>query len=52
MAKFAINNKTHMTTKVLPFKTNYGRELRIGVDLRRKEKIEGAIEFAKRMKKV
>ena len=31
---------------------NYGRELRMGVDIRRKEKIEKATKFVKRMKKV
>jgi len=31
---------------------NYGRKLRIGADIRRKEKVEKAIEFAERMKKV
>ena len=31
---------------------NYGRELRVGVDLKRKEKIKKAIEFAERMRKV
>ena len=31
---------------------NYGRELRMGVDIRRKEKMEKATEFAERMKKV
>jgi len=31
---------------------NYGRELRMGVDIRRKEKAEKVIEFAERMKKV
>ena len=35
-----------------PFKVNYGRELRMEVDLRRKEKMEKVTEFAKRMKKV
>jgi len=35
-----------------PFMANYGRELRMGVDIRRKEKMEKATEFAKRMKKV
>jgi len=30
----------------------YGRELRMGVNIRRKEKIEKAMEFAKRIKKV
>jgi len=51
-AEFAINNKVHLTTKVSPFIANYRRELRIGVDLRRKGKIEKAIEFAERMRKV
>jgi len=29
-----------MATKVLPFMANYGRELRIGADIRRKEKVK------------
>ena len=53
MAKFAVNNKTHSATKVSLFMANYGRELRIGADIRKKKrKIEKAIEFAKRIKKV
>jgi len=31
---------------------NYGRELRIRADIRRKEKVEKTIEFVERMKKV
>ena len=31
---------------------NYRRELRIGVDIRKKEKVEKAIEFIERMRKV
>ena len=45
MAEFAINNKIHLATKVSPFMTNYGRELRIGADVRRKERVEKAMEF-------
>jgi len=30
----------------------YRRELRIGVDIRRKEKMEKAIEFTERMKRI
>ena len=41
-----------MAAKVSPFIANYGRELKIGVDIRRKGKIEKATEFVKRMKKV
>jgi len=37
-AEFAVNNKVHLATKVLLFMANYGRELRIGTDIRRKEK--------------
>ena len=51
-AEFAINNKVYLTTKVSPFIANYGKELRMGVDLRRKEKMEKATEFAERMKKM
>ena len=32
--------------------TNYGRELRMGGDIRKREKVESATKFVKRMKKV
>jgi len=51
-AEFAINNKAYLTTKVSLFIANYGRELRVGIDIRRKRKMEKAMEFVKRMKKV
>ena len=51
-AKFVINNKAHSTTKVSLFMANYGRELRIGVDLKRKGKVEKATEFAERIRKI
>ena len=51
-AEFAVNNKVHIVTKVLPFITNYGRELRVGGDIRKKEKVDRAMEFVKRMKRV
>ena len=50
--EFVINNKIYLTTKVSPYIANYERELRIGVDLRRKGKIEKAMEFVKRIRKV
>ena len=31
---------------------NYGREIRMGADIRKKKKVEKAMEFAERMKKV
>ena len=39
-------------TKISLFIANYRRELRIGVDIRRKRKMEKAIEFAERMKRI
>ena len=51
-AEFAVNNKAHTVTKVLPFMANYGRGLRMGGDIRKKRKVESAMEFAERMKKV
>ena len=51
-AEFAVNNKTHTATKVLPFMANYGKEVRIGGDIRKKGKVESATEFVERMKKV
>jgi len=37
---------------VSPFIANYGRELRMDGNLRRKGKIEKAVEFTQRMKKI
>ena len=51
-AEFVINNKTHSITKVSLFMVNYGRDMRMGVDLRRKGKIEKVTEFVERMRKV
>ena len=41
-----------MATKLSPFIVNYRREIRIEIDIRRKEKIKKAMEFGERMKKV
>ena len=51
-AEFAVNNKIHTVTKVLPFMVNCSRKLRMGGDIRKKEKVESAVEFVERMKKV
>ena len=51
-AEFAINNKVHTMTKVSPFMANYGKELRMGRDIRRKGKVKSVTEFVERMKKV
>ena len=51
-AEFAVNNKTHSATKVSPFMANYGRELRMETDIRKKEKVKKAMEFVERIKKI
>jgi len=52
LAEFVVNNKVHTAMKVLPFIANYRRELRMGGDIRKKEKVEKATEFVERMKQV
>jgi len=49
-AEFAFNNKVHTATKMSPFQVNYGRKLRMGFDIRKKEWNEKAEEFVKEMK--
>ena len=51
-AEFAVNNKVHMATKVSPFMANYGKELRMVGDIRRKWKVESVTVFVERLKKV
>ena len=50
MAEFTFNNKVYTATKMSPFKVNYGREPRMGFDIRKKRKNEKAEEFAREMK--
>ena len=50
-AEFVVNNKVHLTTKMSLFIANYGRELRIRIDIRRKGKIKKTMEFVERIKK-
>jgi len=52
LAEFAVNNKVHIATKVSPFMANYERELRMGGNIRKREKVEKVMEFVERMKKV
>jgi len=51
-AEIAVNNKVYTTTKVSLFMANYGRELRMGGDIRKRGKVEKVTEFVERMKKV
>ena len=41
-----------MATKTLPFKVNYGQDLRMGFEGRRKGKYKAAGKFIERMKKI
>ena len=50
--EFVVNNKPYTATKVLSFMANYGRELRMGGNIRKRGKVEKATEFVERMKKV
>ena len=47
-----MNNKIHTVTKISLFMENYERELRIGGDIRKKEKVEKTMKFMERMKKL
>ena len=51
-AEFAVNNKTYLVTKVFLFMVNYGRELRMGADIKKRRKVEKTTKFAERIKKV
>ena len=46
-----VNNKIYSATKMSLFMANYGREMRMVVDIRRKQKIKKAMEFTKRINK-
>jgi len=52
IAEFAVNNKIHSATKISFFMENYGRKLRMRADTRRKGKVEKAMKFVERMRKV
>ena len=45
--EFAYNNKVYTGTKVLPFKANNSQNPRMGFEVRKKRKCEGAEKFCK-----
>ena len=47
-----VNNKVYLATKIFLFIANYRRELRMGADIKKKEKVEKATEFVEKIKKV
>jgi len=51
-AEFAYNNKVHAATKISLFKVNYGQDLRMEFEERRKGKYEAAGKFVEKMKKI
>jgi len=51
-AEFAYNNKVHSSTKILPFRANYGQDPRMEFKTRRKGKYKGAEKFVKKMKEI
>ena len=52
IAEFVVNNKVYSATKVLFFIENYSRELRMGANNRRKEKVEKVAEFVEKIRTV
>jgi len=52
IVEFAYNNKVHSSTRMLPFKANYGQDPRIGFKGRKKGKYVGVERFVKKMKEI
>ena len=51
-AKLIYNNKMHLSTKILLFKTNYRQDPRIGFKVRRKGKYKRVEKFVIKMREV
>jgi len=50
--EFVYNNKVYSSTRILPFKTNYGQGPRMGFEGRKKGKYVGAEKFVEKMKEI
>jgi len=51
-AEFVYNNKAYSSTRILPFKANYGQDPRMGFERRKKGWYQGAEKFVKKMKEI
>jgi len=51
-AEFVYNNKVHSSMETSPFKANYGQDPRIGFEVRKKGKYEGAGKFVTKMREI
>ena len=52
MAEFAYNNKAHSSTQTMSFKANYGQDLRMGFEGRKKRKYKGVEKFIEKMREI
>jgi len=52
IVEFTYNNKAHSSTKTSLFKANYRQDPRIGFEVRKKRKYEGAEKFVIKMKEI
>ena len=52
MAEFIYNNKVYSSTKTLPFKANYRQDPRMGFEVKKKRKYEGAEKFVMKIKEI
>jgi len=50
--QFAYNNKAYSSTKMSPLKANYRQDPRMGFEIRKKGKYEGAEKFVTKMKEI
>jgi len=51
ITEFTVNNKVYLAIKILFFIVNYSRELRMGTDIRKKEKVKKTTKFTKIIRK-
>jgi len=50
--EFVYNNKTHSSTRTLPFKANYRQDPRMGFEERKKWKYEEVEKFVEKIKEI